>query len=146
MELLSRVWEGDDRGVGEEEEREYRKKEEDGRQLMLKRRGKGEEDERKMRLQAVVWSSLDGDTNALRLRLLSIPVIERRLAKEQEREKQENDEPNRLVHIVSRVPRQRVVQLRDELITVLLSERHERSAHDDELDLLRENEIGMGLK
>jgi hypothetical protein len=113
---------------------------------MLKRRGKGEEDERKMRLQAVVWSSLDGDTNALRLRLLSIPVIERRLAKEQEREKQENDEPNRLVHIVSSVSRQRVVQLRDELVAVLLSERHERSAHDDELDLLRENEIGMGLK
>lgn len=117
---------------------------------MWRRSGKGEEDERKMRLQAVVWSRLDGDADALRLRLLSIPVIERRLTKKNKRvergEAKKNDEPNRLVDIVSRVSRKRVVQLRDELVAVLFSERHERSAHDDELDLSRENKIGMTLK
>jgi hypothetical protein len=52
---------------------------------------------------AVIWSSLDGDTDTLRLRLLSIPVVGATVSGRERTGRREEDEPNRLIHIVSRV-------------------------------------------
>lgn len=87
-----------------------------------------------MRLEAVVWSCFDGDTDALGLRLLRVSAGTSSFSTRRGIEEQD-DEPDCLVDIVARVAGERVVQLRDELVAVLLAERHEGTSHDDELDL-----------
>lgn len=66
--------------------------------------------------EAVVWSRLDGDSDALLLAVLAVP--------------------HSLGDRLARVSAQRVVQVPDEVVAVLLVQTHERAAHHDELDLI----------
>ena len=44
--------------------------------------------------------------------------------------------PDSLGHVVGGVSRQRIVQVPDEIVSVLLGQRHEGPAHHDELHLI----------